>query len=851
MHKENIPIYLKSIILFIFFIALSSVIFYLPYKVVRNSTINSLNSQQRVLAKQAASGIQDFFFQYQKILTHLASQQSIIDLDVHGKTHIDELFRFNTDAISAVTRVDATGHIVYTAPYNEKAIGKDISTQEHNRLIIENNQAIVSDVFTAVQGYRTVAYAIPVFDGENYAGCLTILIPFEIISQKYLSGIILGDDGYAWMINKNGVELYCPVPGHTGRTIFETSPQFPSVIAMGREMMQGKEGSTLYTYDRIKDEHTETISKHAVYHPVRLPGNIWSIVVATPEKQALAAVRDFGKWWLAIFLVLVTGLLAFVTVFVRSRLIAKEERKRQEAEKKLRKNERLFSRFINDAHVPIIMVNVNGTIEFINTKWQQLYGYTLDDIPTTDHWFRKAYPNDKLRRYLTISWEKEIKEALKTDCVTAITPMELSVTCKDGSSKDVVFAYTLMDERVIITMLDNTEHNRLERSEQELLHKQQSTKKMEAIGLMAGGVAHDLNNILSGITSYPELILMDLPQNSELREPINEIHLAGQRAVAVVADLLTVARGVASKKEPGNINTIIKDYLDSPECRKLHSLDHEVDITTDLAPDLLLIACSTIHIRKCIMNLVTNGAEALTENGTVAISTCNEYVGESLCRELNLEKGRYAVLSIHDTGPGIAAKDREHIFEPFYTKKVMGKSGTGLGLAVVWNTVQDHGGAIALHSNESGTTFSLYFPVTKEETVAPAPVTDPENLHGNGEHILVVDDEPQQRDIATRILTSLDYSAIAVSSGEEAIQYVQTQAADLILLDMLMDPGINGRATYEEIIKMYPGQKAVIASGFSQSDDVKKAFQLGAKGFIKKPYTREQLGLTIKEELEK
>jgi signal transduction histidine kinase/CheY-like chemotaxis protein len=379
--------------------------------------------------------------------------------------------------------------------------------------------------------------------------------------------------------------------------------------------------------------------------------------------------------------------------------------------------------------------------------------------------------------------------------------------------------------------------------------KLQKAEKMEAIGLMAGGVAHDLNNILSGVVSYPELLLMKLPEDSDLRRPLTTIHESGLRAAAVVADLLTVARCAAKVREVAQINTIVQDYLASPEGQKLLALYPDVKIKTRLASKLDNIFCSPVHVRKCLMNLVINAAEALDKSGTILISTENRTLSPTPGKK-DLPPGDYVALVVRDDGPGIPDADLGHIFEPFYTKKKMGRSGTGIGLAVVWSAMQDHGGRVIVTSNGQGTTFTLLFPATTaKEHEAPHNVTIQE-LQGKGEQILVVDDEPCQRDIASQLLNILGYKVATASSGEEALRSMTENKADLILLDMLMDPGINGRQTYEEIIKKHPGQKAVIASGFSESAEVKKAIGLGACAFIKKPYTLEELGLAVKKVLQ-
>jgi PAS domain S-box-containing protein len=403
-------------------------------------------------------------------------------------------------------------------------------------------------------------------------------------------------------------------------------------------------------------------------------------------------------------------------------------------------------------------------------------------------------------------------------------------------------------EGIVVDITDNMQAAEVLQAHKEKLAR---SKKMESLGLLAGGVAHDLNNVLSGIVSYPELLLLDLPDDSQFRKPIETIKESGDRAVAIVQDLLTVARGVATAKEPLNLNDLIGDYLYSPEFITLKQFHPTVTVNTSLDADLLNIGGSHVHIRKVIMNLVSNASEAIEGSGNVTLSTVNRYVDTPLRGYDDINAGEYAVLAVSDDGSGISTDDLERIFEPFYTKKVMGRSGTGLGLAVVWNVVQDHNGYIDVISNQNGTTFELFFPITRAELSGTDLSIPFKDLKGDGEKILIIDDQESQRDISCKVLETFGYRTKAVSSGEKAIEFLKKNTVDLILLDMIMDPGINGRETYERIIKLHPNQKAIIVSGFAETDDVKETLKLGAGQFIKKPLTLKKIGLAVKEEMEK
>jgi two-component system, cell cycle sensor histidine kinase and response regulator CckA len=526
-------------------------------------------------------------------------------------------------------------------------------------------------------------------------------------------------------------------------------------------------------------------------------------------------------------------------VTTKTETLKTEILERKKAEEALRESEEKFKGLAENNFDMIFSTDKEGNITYVSPAAERIFGFKPHEM-TGNHFMR----------YLAKSEVPRISQLF----AEAIQGMELGtnsmeVLKKDGDNVYIELTASIIsrEDKVVGTqgiIRDVTEPRRL----QDKLHRAQ---KMEAMGLMAGGVAHDLNNILSGIVSYPELLLLDLPEDSPLRKPIKTIQESGMRAADVVEDLLTIARGIASGKEVLNLNTLITEYLGSAEHQKLEKIHLLSTFKAELDPELLNITGSPSHVKKIMMNMVTNASEAIDGKGTVTVSTVNRYLDEPLKGYEDVRTGEYVMLTVLDDGSGIAPTDLERIFEPFYTKKVMGRSGTGLGLAVVWNSMQDHDGYINVKSSERGTAFELYFPVTREEVADKKDEVPLENYKGHGEKILVVDDEEKQREIAIGILTRLGYVAEAVSSGEEAIEYVKGHPVDLIVLDMVMPKGINGRETYEEIIKIHPGQKAIIASGYAKTKEVEMAQELGAGKYIKKPYTLAKVGLAVKEELEK
>ncbi|MBN1381008.1 MAG: response regulator, partial [Deltaproteobacteria bacterium] len=263
---------------------------------------------------------------------------------------------------------------------------------------------------------------------------------------------------------------------------------------------------------------------------------------------------------------------------------------------------------------------------------------------------------------------------------------------------------------------------------------------------------------------------------------------------------------------------------------------------------LMNVIGSPVHISKTIMNLVSNAAEAMTDGGRLIISTGNLILNRPISGFEEIEPGEYVTISVEDMGMGISPEDMKKIFEPFYTKKVMGRSGTGLGMSVVWWTIKDHQGYVDIQSAEGkGTLVTIYLPATRQQTLpkdVPLPMDD---YFGQGESVLVVDDIKEQRELARTIFYELGYMVETVSSGEKAIAYLEEKKTDIVFLDMIMDPGMDGLDTLKQIIATNPQQKAIVTSGFSETDRIIEAENLGAVKFLKKPYQLEQLARLVKQ----
>ena len=517
------------------------------------------------------------------------------------------------------------------------------------------------------------------------------------------------------------------------------------------------------------------------------------------------------------------------------RRLIKERNQIMEA---LRESEQEMKAILRASPAGIVLIS-NRLMRWGNETIYRMLGYEQDALLGKDT--RVLYQNEK--EYHRVSQK----------LYSGITGPESSLVetqwvRKDRTTFECMLCSCPLDpadasKGYIVTANDISESKRLEA-------QLQRAQKMETIGTLAGGVAHDLNNILSGLVSYPQLLLMQMPEDDPLRRPLSTIQKSGEKAAAVVQDLLTLARRGVAITEVVNLGEIVYQYLRSPEYENLKSFHPHVEVAFNLEPGLSNTLGCMSQLSKTVMNLVANAAEAMPEGGKIVVSTKDVYIDKPVKGYEDVVEGDYVVLKVSDTGVGIPPEDIKRIFEPFYTKKKMGRSGTGLGMAVVWATVKDHNGYIDVQSTEGkGSIFTLYFPATRDKKEEESEALSFRNFMGNGETILIVDDLPEQRTIASNMLEALEYSVLSVASGEEAVEYLKNARVDLLILDMIMDPGMDGLETYKKILQIYPDQRAIIASGFSETDRVKEAQSLGVGAYIQKPFLLEEIGSAVQEEL--
>jgi two-component system cell cycle sensor histidine kinase/response regulator CckA len=463
----------------------------------------------------------------------------------------------------------------------------------------------------------------------------------------------------------------------------------------------------------------------------------------------------------------------------------------------------------------------DGRYVDINDGFTTMFGYERDAVIGLSMEDLKILDDPEDRQALI--------QELKTKGV--VNNREVRLVAKGGIVKTGLISAGLFDYRgaphVLSVIRDVTA---LKATERQL----QQARKMEAIGILAGGVAHDFNNILQVINGYTQLLMLEKGETDPDHAKLGEIEKAVGHAAQLVRQLLTFSRKAESKTVALDLN---KEII---SVRKIleRTLPKMIDINLHLGRELALVTADPMQIEQVMLNLGTNAADAMPDGGTLVIETENvPLTDDYLDTHVGARTGEYVLLSVSDTGQGMDKDVVEHIFEPFFTTKEFGK-GTGLGLASVYGIVKSYGGYISCYSEVGqGTTFKLYLPAAKRQAAPEEKNADGDLPRGGTETILLVDDEESIRTFAAAALRRFGYRVLTGASGEEALEVIDRTEGEiaLIILDLGM-PGMGGHKCLQEIRNNNAPAKVLITSGYSMNGHVKKSLEAGAAGYIGKPY---------------
>jgi PAS domain S-box-containing protein len=510
--------------------------------------------------------------------------------------------------------------------------------------------------------------------------------------------------------------------------------------------------------------------------------------------------------------------------------------KRRDVVNLLQGSQQMVVALLESASQAILSMDRTGRIVLANPKAEEMFGYARHELLGSP--VEMLLPEGK--RHSHSRQREDYFDHPRTRPMGI--GMDLSGRRKDGREfpVEVSLSYVETDDGTFAIAFVNDISQRKE-LEAQLLQAQ----KMDAVGRLAGGVAHDFNNMLTVIQGYNRMILDELSPVDPMRECAEEIHRAAERAGALTNQLLAFSRRQIIQPRVMNVNTVVVQT--EKMLRRL--IGEDVQLEMQLASDIGNIKADPSHIEQAIVNLVVNARDAMPLGGRITVETGNVTLDENYSRShVGVQPGAFVMVAVSDTGQGMDAETKSRIFEPFFTTKGRGK-GTGLGLATVYGTVKQVGGDIWVYSEPGqGTTLKLYFPRVAE-AVKDGGNDEGTPLRGKpDETILVVEDEKAVRDLTVRILQKLGYTVLVAAGGEEAIEIARAYAGtiSLLLTDVVM-PNMSGRQVADQLLGLRPGLRILYLSGYTDTTVVHHGVLENGLDFLPKPFAREVLAKKIRE----
>jgi len=504
----------------------------------------------------------------------------------------------------------------------------------------------------------------------------------------------------------------------------------------------------------------------------------------------------------------------------------------------LQKSEERYRTVVENVGVGIVIAQ-EGRLVFANKTMESFFGLSNEELLAHPNPFEFIHPEDR-----DLVMNRHFRRLKGED-----VPEEYTFRVVD--SQDTIHWISVNSVRIdwhgrpatLNFFSDITEQTRMEAEKEQLQVQLQQAQRLEALGTLAGGVAHDVNNLLMGIQGRSSLALMNTPSDDPNHAHLQSIENFVRSGARLTNQLLGLARSGKYEASDTDMNTIVSKVADMfGRTRK------EITIDLELAEALWSVEVDQSQFEQVLMNMFVNAWQAMDGTGTLTLRTANRSLDENAAKKLNLDLGDYVTLAISDTGMGMDQNTQAKIFDPFFTTKDRGKErGTGLGLASAYGVVKNHAGAIQVQSElKKGTTFTIYLPAV-EIPAEPQP-DSPKTVAFGSETILLIDDEEMILDVTSAILKDIGYQVIVANSGSEALEIFSTRRdeIDLIILDMIM-PDMSGGEVLDRLKAIQPDCRVLLTSGYNLDGDAQEILDRGCKGFLQKPFTVEDLSRTIRD----
>jgi len=815
-------------------LALFTYLFYSAYKDVRDRTLNEFNSQQFTLARQASRGIESFFIYYQRELLFLSKLKYVSELNDQGRDLLADFYNNHSDQIEAISVVDSKGILKYTFPLNKEALGKDISNQKHIETIIKTHKSTVSDVFTSVQGFRSIAYHVPIFTGGDYKGSIAILIQLDKLGKRFVENIRTGETGYGWMISEAGIEIYNPSYNQIGKSAKEAYSNFPLVTELINKTVTYAAGTSVcYTSPTmgVTKDLTKTL---AAFYRVSLDNTFWTIIIFTPEAEVLAKLTSFRNRLYILFSLIIIVMVTYFYLSFKASNILLEEKKRKAVEKILRESENRFRTMFELSPAGIILIDETGSIIEVNSSFCVTLGYSRNEIL-----------GKNIRLFASPDDDEEIDKNI-TEILSGKTKIhEVKNFRKDGTTCIVALYETkiiLPDGKRGILSVSNDISEKI-RAQQELIIAKEKAEESDRLkSAFLANISHELRTPLNAIIGFSGLMI-DTGPNQDTVSYANNILKSGQHLLSLVEDIFDTTMIETGhikinydKTDIVSVLKEVKNILDG-ERLKENKNDVELILNLDAEKNQKHLLTDSRKLKQVLINLLRNALK-FTDKGYIEFGFT----------ETEEEGNSFLQFYVKDTGIGIDKKHHDAIFNIFrqiddtHTRKF---GGMGIGLSIAKKTIEKLGGKIWVESEQfKGSVFYFTLPVLSG-SIEKEKETDDKGLTSDrkffGKTILIAEDDPSNYDFLRIFLTRMNIRVLWAKDGQEAINLCETDSSiDLVFMDIKM-PVINGFEATKKIKSTRPGLPVVAQTAYAMSPDRVEAVKSGCDDYMSKPIKIKQL----------
>ena len=680
------------------------------YSVERTRKINEIIGHQKIHARQAAKSFNEIFEKWNSVLYYLSNDNNVILLNNNGEYELERLMSILKDEIKGISRTDKTGKIIFTTPSRPDIIGTDISYQKHMVKILTSHTPVVSDVFDAVQGYKAIVFHYPIYKNGKFDGTIAVLLNFEEITKRILDDIRIGKSGYAWLLSSTGTEIYCPVPGHVGESVFKTADGYQGVINLAHQMLDGKEGVAIYKFYNA-DKGTPVTNNITYYLPIKIKNTFWSLAISYSEDEITASLVNFRNKLIVIFAFIFFIGIYFSYFGLKAQIVLKESRLRKEVEDILTRERTLLRTLID---------NLPSGVFIKDREYRKIIYNRIHEESVHGH-LKEAGLNAEVNLLGKTDFEvfsgKDAEKFFADDQKVVESGQTILNQVESGYNPEGKQIWLLVskvpirdkDGSIIGMVGISTDITDRKKVEEELTRAKELAEDSDHLKTaFLNNISHEIRTPLNAILGFTGLLNEPGLNETTQKNYIDIIIRSSNQLLMIITDIINIATIEAGQVKVHfsevDVNSVVHILYEQHKAKAL-SKKISLDFSTPLSGDKAIVVTDHTKFIEILSNLISNAIK-FTDRGHVS------YGYELTDSMLNFY--------VEDTGIGINPDYQKVIFDRFQqAESSISKryGGTGLGLSISKAYVEVLGGKLWLKSQPGkGSTFYFTLPYCQELT---------------------------------------------------------------------------------------------------------------------------------------